>query len=154
MNFREFFTKTGKKAILGKSAEQNENLMKQYISKDNFVLHTEKPGSPFAIILELNPSKEDIKETAVFCALKSKDWRDNKKDVVMNIFSGKEVYKDKKMPTGTFGVKKCQKLLIKKEEILKLNKQVEKQEEKGSNFKEKDIKEKIKIIFNILKRKK
>jgi predicted ribosome quality control (RQC) complex YloA/Tae2 family protein len=158
MNFREFTTKTGKKIFLGKSAEQNEVLMKDYISKDNIILHTEKPGSPFAVILGLNPSKEDIKETATFCALKSKDWRDNKKDVIVNVFSGKDVYKNKSMPEGTFGVKKSQKLKIKKEDILKLKNKIERLEkqkesvskEEQQEDKKENILFKIKRIFNKL----
>jgi predicted ribosome quality control (RQC) complex YloA/Tae2 family protein len=158
MNFREFTTKTGKKIFLGKSAEQNEILMKQYMLKENIILHTEKPGSPFAVILDLNPLKEDIKEAATFCALKSKDWRDNEKDVIINVFSGKDVYKDKNMPTGTFGVKKSQKLRIKKEEILKLKDRIEileKQKESFLNDKKQENKKenvlfKIKRIFNKL----
>jgi predicted ribosome quality control (RQC) complex YloA/Tae2 family protein len=153
MNFREFKTSTNKKVLLGKNAEQNEELVKTYLNTERIVLHTEKPGSPFAIILDNNPSEKEIKEAATFCALKSKDWRDNKKDVSIHIFSAKDIYKRRNMPLGTFGVKNFKNILIKKEEILKLEKKIKELEEgKGTdNLKNKKIilKDKIK---NVLKK--
>lgn len=121
MKFREFFTSSEKKVLAGKNAEQNEELVKRFIGKENFLFHTEKPGSPFCVIAEtLKPSKKDEKETATFCASKSQDWRDNKNDVVMHIFTGKDVYKRKGMKPGMFGVKKFKVIKIKKEEIEKI----------------------------------
>jgi predicted ribosome quality control (RQC) complex YloA/Tae2 family protein len=117
MKFREFTTSSGKKVLGGKDAEQNEELVNQFLGKENLLFHTEKPGSSFCIILDLKPTKKDLKEVAIFCASKSQDWRDNKQDVNIHIFSGKEVYKWKRMPAGTFGVKKFQLLKIKKKEI-------------------------------------
>ncbi len=117
MTFREFTTSSGKKVLAGKSAEQNEELVKQFLKKENIMFHTEKPGSPFCISLELDLSKKDIKEIAIFCASKSQDWRDNKLDVNVHCFSGKDVYKWKRMPAGTFGVKKNEDIKIKKKEI-------------------------------------
>ena|SRR3989344_656189 len=116
MKFHEFKTGSGKKILAGKSAEQNENLTSQFIGKSNFIFHTAKPGSPFCVILE-KPNKKDLKETAIFCASKSHDWRDNKKDVIVHVFNGKDIYKEKKMKIGTFGVKKFKIIKIKKEEI-------------------------------------
>jgi predicted ribosome quality control (RQC) complex YloA/Tae2 family protein len=117
MNFREFTTSSGKKVICGKSAEQNEELVKQFIGKGNKIFHTEKPGSPFCIIEDLKASKKDIEETAVFCASKSQDWRDNKNDVNIHIFTGKDTYKRKGMKAGMFGVRKFKTLKIKKKDI-------------------------------------
>jgi predicted ribosome quality control (RQC) complex YloA/Tae2 family protein len=118
MGFREFTTSSGKKVLAGKSAEQNEELVKQFLKKENIMFHTKKPGSPFCICLELDISKKDLKEIATFCASKSQDWRDNKSDVIVHFFSGKDVYKWKRMPAGTFGVKKNEDIKIKKKEIL------------------------------------
>ncbi len=130
MNFREFYTSSGKGVLGGKSAEQNEELMKDFIGKDNLILHTEKPGSPFCVIQDLNPSKNDLKETAIFCASKSHDWRDNKQDVRVHIFSGKVVYKNKSMPKGTFGVKEYETINVKRKEILNFIKKQELSENK------------------------
>jgi predicted ribosome quality control (RQC) complex YloA/Tae2 family protein len=116
--FREFVTSSGARVLAGKSAEQNEELMKTFVGKGNFIFHTAKPGSPFCVIFG-KPEKMDKKETAIFCASKSQDWRDNKSDVLIHTFTGKDVYKNKLMKTGTFGVKKFKVIKIKKAEILK-----------------------------------
>jgi predicted ribosome quality control (RQC) complex YloA/Tae2 family protein len=119
MRFREFTTSSGKKVLAGKNAEQNEELVKQFIGKDNTIFHTSEPGSPFCVIEKIKNSKKDKKETAIFCASKSQDWRDNKEDVEVDFFSGENVFKRKNMKTGTFGVKKYRTMMIKKKEIEK-----------------------------------
>lgn len=119
MKFCEFITSSGKKVLAGKDAKQNEKLVKQFLGEENIILHTAAPGSPFCIIENLKPSQKDIRETAIFCASKSQDWRDNKKDVIVHYFKGKDVYKKKGMKTGTFGVKKFKEIKVKKEEISK-----------------------------------
>jgi predicted ribosome quality control (RQC) complex YloA/Tae2 family protein len=93
--------------------------VKQFIVKNNRIFHTEKPGSPFCIIQDLKPNEKDIRETAIFCASRSQDWRDNKTDVIVHIFTGKETYKRKGMKAGMFGVKKLKIIKVKKIEIEK-----------------------------------
>jgi predicted ribosome quality control (RQC) complex YloA/Tae2 family protein len=119
MNFREIELSNGKKIFMGKSAGQNEELVKRFIGKNNAILHTEKPGSPFCILENLKPSLKEIKEAAIYCALYSQDWRDNKTDVKVHIFSGKDVYKRTGMKVGTFGVKKFKELKVNKKDIEK-----------------------------------
>ena len=52
VNFRKFITSSGKLVLGGKSAENNEQLIKQ-AEAGEVVLHTKAPGSPFVnIILE------------------------------------------------------------------------------------------------------
>ncbi len=113
--FREFETSSGKKVLGGKSAQNNEELIKQ-VEPEEIVLHTAKPGSPF-VNIKGKATKKDIEEAAIFCARYSQDWRDNKQDVVVHVFKGKDIYKDKKMKLGTFGVKKFKAIKIKKEDI-------------------------------------
>jgi len=93
MKFREFILSTGKKIYLGKSAEDNDELVKEFVGKENIILHTVSPGSPFCVIEDLKPTKKEIKEAGTICASKSQDWRDNKKDVKISVFSGKDVKK-------------------------------------------------------------
>mgnify|MGYP001581134941 CR=1 FL=1 len=119
MKFRKLTTKYGTSIILGKDKEQNEKLISEFLGKDVFILHTEAPGSPFCVIAE-KPKKTDKKEAAIVCARYSQDWRDHKKNVKVHIFTGKDVYKSKLMPIGTFGVKKFKTIIVKKEDILKL----------------------------------
>jgi predicted ribosome quality control (RQC) complex YloA/Tae2 family protein len=117
MRFREFTTSSGKKVLAGKDAESNDELVKQFLGKSNKLFHTAEPGSPFCVIEELRSNKEDEKETAIFCASKSQDWRDNKHDVVVHIFSGKETYKTKGMKAGMFGVNKYKEVKVSKKKI-------------------------------------
>jgi len=114
--FREFITKSGTKIFAGKDAEQNEILVKQFLGKSNTMMHTSLPGSPFCVITE-KLKVGDKKEAAIFCAKKSQDWRDNKEDVRVHIFTGRDVYKQKGMKTGTFGVKRFKEIKVNKKDI-------------------------------------
>ncbi len=118
VKFREFVTSNGIIVLAGKDAMQNEELVNQFKGKGNFIFHTAKPGSPFCVITE-KPKSGDKKETAVFCAKRSQDWRDNKANVLVHIFTGKDVFKRKDMALGTFGIKKKRNIKIKKEDIEK-----------------------------------
>jgi len=121
MNFRKFVTSSGKEVLAGKSAENNEEIVKQ-AGKNEIVLHTAQPGSPFVNIklqAKQKTTKEDIKEAAVFCARYSQDWRDNQQDVLIHYFLGKDIFKQQGMKTGTYGVKKFKEIKVKKEEIQK-----------------------------------
>ena len=117
-NFRRFTTTSGKLVLAGKSAETNEELIEQ-IKENEIVLHTKNPGSPFTNIKadEKELSKKDIKESAIFCAKYSQDWRDNKQDVTVHCFKAKDIYKEKNMKKGTFGVRNFKEIKIKKSEI-------------------------------------
>jgi|SRR3989344_3149861 len=119
-NFRKFCTSSGKDVLSGKDKETNEMLIEQ--TEDNsIVLHTKKPGSPFVEIKVKGGkiSKKDIEEAAIFCAKFSQDWKKNHKDVIIHVFKGKDIYKEKIMEEGTFGVKKFKEIKIKKEDIQK-----------------------------------
>ncbi len=116
--FRSIKTSSGKLIIAGKDAKTNEELISQ-VGKEEDVLHTEKPGSPFVNIKSSTTNDQDRKEAAIFCAAKSQDWRDNKSDVGVHIFKGKEISKSKGMKTGTFSVKKKKTIKVKKEDIKK-----------------------------------
>jgi predicted ribosome quality control (RQC) complex YloA/Tae2 family protein len=119
VNFRKFQTTSRIQILAGKSAENNEELVKQ-IKPNEIVLHTKAPGSPFcnikADVKEI--SKKDLKEAAIFCAAKSQDWRDNKRNVGVHYFLGKDIYKLRSMKTGTFGVKNTKEITIKRQEII------------------------------------
>jgi predicted ribosome quality control (RQC) complex YloA/Tae2 family protein len=115
--FRKFETSTGKLVLGGRNAENNEALISQ-VKKDEIVLHTKSPGSPFCNI-KGKASKDDIYEAAVFCARYSQDWRDNHRDVEIHVFVGKDVHKEKDMKLGTFGVNKFKIIVAKKADIEK-----------------------------------
>ena len=115
MGFREIITDRGTMIFCGKSAPNNEELIKQ-VRKNEEVFHTATPGSGF-VNIKGRARKGDIKQAAIFCAAYSKDWKKNKSDVIVHRFKGKDIYKNFGMKTGTFGVKKIIKIKIKKEEI-------------------------------------
>ncbi len=117
IKFREITASSGKSILAGRNAKNNEELIKQ-AEENEIVLHTAAPGSPF-VNIKGKANKKDIKEAAIFCARYSQDWRDNKKDVIVHIFKGKDIYKIKGMKTGSFGVKKFKIIKIKKKEIEK-----------------------------------
>lgn len=119
--FREFKLKSGTKILLGKDAESNDKLMKKFKGKENTILHTVAPGSPFCVIDKLKPSKEEIFASGAICASKSQDWRDNKKDVKVNIFTGKNIKKPILAKVGTWKIKaKAKAINIKKRDIEKI----------------------------------
>jgi predicted ribosome quality control (RQC) complex YloA/Tae2 family protein len=117
--FREWFTSTGKRVLAGRNALNNEELIKQAENKE-ILLHTANPGSPFVNIKAKKPTKQDIYDSALFCAKYSQDWRDNKKAVKVHVFKTEDVHKERKMKTGTFGVKKFKEVTARKIDILKI----------------------------------
>ena len=120
MRFREFILSSGTKILLGKNAENNDELVKNFKGNENVILHTTKPGSPFCVIEKLNPNEKEIKESAIICATKSQDWRDNKSDVNIHQFTGKDVKKSFWMKPGLWKIKNKPKMIkIKKSDILK-----------------------------------
>ncbi len=115
MGFREIITDRGTMIFCGKSAPNNEELIKQ-VRKNEEVFHTATPGSGF-VNIKGRARKGDIKDAAIFCAAYSKDWKKNKGNVVVHRFKGKDVCKKVGMKIGTFGVDKIKKIKVKKEEI-------------------------------------
>jgi len=106
-NYRWFFTSEGNLVIGGKSDEQNEVVIRNFMKPDYTIMHTSLPGSGFMIIQSDNPSKKDLDETAVFCACFSQQWKEvnSKQKIDVDVFKGEQIYKNKSMKIGTFGVK-------------------------------------------------
>ena len=119
MNYRKFRMKSGKVVLCGKNENQNEALVQEFLGKDNFLVHTIASGSPFCVVVDDGASLRDVKEMSVMCAKHSQDWRDNKSDVVVHFFRGVDVYKEKGMKVGTFGVSNSKKLKVRKNKIKK-----------------------------------
>ena len=117
-------TKKGTLILAGKTAENNEQLIKQ-VGKNEEVFHTAAPGSPF-VNIKGKPKRGEIKIAAVFCARYSRDWKKKKRDIEIHRFKGKDIYKEKDMKTGTFGLKKFKKIRIKKKDILKFENEISK----------------------------
>lgn len=126
MKFREFILGSGKLILGGKNSKNNEELLSQ-VGKNEIVLHTKNPGSPF-VNIKGKATRGDTKEAAIFCASFSQAWKKPKikKDIEVHYFLGKEVYKNSDMKEGTFGVKKFKVIKVNKKEIEEFLKQWQK----------------------------
>ena|SRR3989344_2385288 len=106
--YKWFFTASGKLVIGGKSAEQNDSLIKEMKeSKEDFiVMHTSSPGSPFSFIVSKikEVTKKDLEECAIFTACFSRAWKNKKKNEEIHIFKLSDLVKSQKMKTGTWAV--------------------------------------------------
>ncbi|MCR4327196.1 MAG: NFACT RNA binding domain-containing protein [Nanoarchaeota archaeon] len=119
MKPREIILSTGTKIFLGKNSENNDELVGLFKGKENTILHTVEPGSPFCVIEKINPRKEEIYEAGKLCASKSQDWRDNKRDIKMHVFTGNSVKKSFWMKSGSWKLNgKPNEITIKKKDIL------------------------------------
>lgn len=119
LNFRKLVTSSGACVIMGKDEKSNDELMKQYKGKENTIIHTSSPGSPFCVIKNPNPSKQDIIASGSACVNYSQAWRGNKGDIEIDVFTGKDISKKWWMKSGTWKVKKAKKMIIKRKDILK-----------------------------------
>lgn len=126
VKFRKYTVFSGLEIFGGRDSENNDELVWEAGSKDT-LLHTEMPGSPFVNLGE-SPSKSDIKEAAIFCAKYSQDWRDSKRDIVVNKFLRSDMNKPKKMKSGSWNVLKQEKLKVKKADILKFEEELKENE--------------------------
>ena len=121
MTFRNIKLESGASIILGKDEKSNDELMKKFQGKSNIILHTVAPGSPFCVIeSSLNPSSQEISVSGAWCAKYCQDWRDNKTDVKVSVFTGKDITKPTNAKAGTWKVKKSKTITVKKEDILQL----------------------------------
>ena len=123
IKFREIKLESGTKILLGKDENGNDELMKKFKGKKNIILHTAKPGSPFCVIEDLNSSNNDIKTSGAVCASYSQDWRDNKKEVIVHVFTGRDISKRIWMKKGSWKVKNPKVIKIKKKDIEKIEKE-------------------------------
>lgn len=109
--YRWFYTSTGKLVIGGKTAAQNDELVHQVTARSEplLLMHTAAPGSPFCVILtDLKKiTKADRAECATFTACFSRAWREKERGATVDAFLSSQLYKDKRMKSGTWGVETC-----------------------------------------------
>ena len=123
VNFRSFVLNSGREIFLGKSSENNDELV-SLAKRTDLLLHTSLPGSPFCNVGE-KPSKKEINEAAIYCAKFSQDWRDNKNDVKIHSFLKGDTIKNEKMKEGSWQVRKIrEKIKIKKADIFELERKL------------------------------
>ena len=106
--YKWFFTSSGNLVVGGKSASQNDELLKKIKQRkeEHLVMHTSEPGSPFTVIAnEVSKlTDKDIDECAIFTGCFSRAWKLGKKKTIVDIFKSSQVHKDKKMKVGTWSV--------------------------------------------------
>ncbi|MEI6849473.1 MAG: NFACT RNA binding domain-containing protein [archaeon] len=106
--YKWFYTSSEKLVIGGKSAVQNDELLKlvKSMKKEYLVIHTSSPGSPFSLILAdiKKVSKKDIEEASIFTACFSQCWKSMARKPSVDIFRSSQLYKGKDMKPGTWGV--------------------------------------------------
>ena len=92
--FRWFRSSGGFLIISGRNADQNEELVKKYISKGDKIFHTQNPGAPITILKASEPGEspkeieipeKDLLEAARFALSCSSVWKEGKRtdDVYM-----------------------------------------------------------------------
>src|SRR3989344_4144116 len=115
--YKWFYTLSGKLVVGGKSAEQNDQLIKRMKaeSHDFVVMHTNAPGSPFSFIVAKpeEVSKADLEETSIFTGCFSRAWKLGKKKAIVDIFRAAQLHKSPAMKPGTWSVNgKVQKTTV------------------------------------------
>ena len=75
--FRSFRTSEGFLVVMGRDAVTNEILIKKYTEDNDLVFHTDKAGSPFAVIKNgAKAGEASINETAQATASFSRAWKE------------------------------------------------------------------------------
>src|SRR3989344_892577 len=105
--FHWFFSSEGFLCIGGKDATSNEIVVKLHMDKDDIVIHTEAPGSPFFVVKNgKNATDKTIAETAQAAASYSKAWKSGVTTVDVFYVKPDQVSKKAKsgeyMPKGAF----------------------------------------------------
>jgi hypothetical protein len=107
--FKWFFTSSGKLVVGGKSAESNDDLLREFkkLRNERIVMHTSHPGSPFCIIdcETSDVSRTDLSECARFCGSFSRAWKLGLRKTEVHIFLLSQISKMKGMKAGTWSVK-------------------------------------------------
>ncbi|GAA0533037.1 ribosome rescue protein RqcH [Halorubrum ejinorense] len=85
--FRWFHTDAGYLVIGGRNADQNEELVKKYMSKHDRFFHTQAHGGPVTLLKASGPSEssepvdfseQTLREAAQFAVSYSSDWKDGR----------------------------------------------------------------------------
>ncbi len=100
--YRWFRTSEGFLVVAGKSASQNEELVKDKTEKDDVILHAEIEGSPFTIVKteDRDVTPLAIREASEFCASFSKAWKRGLGSVDVYWVRPEQVSKD--APSGEY----------------------------------------------------
>ena len=98
--FRWFFSSDGFLVIAGRSAEQNEIVIKKHTEDNDMVFHADIPGAAFVVVKSqgMDIPDETMKEAAEFAAANSKAWSKGLGNVDVFCVKGSQV--SKSPPSG------------------------------------------------------
>jgi len=104
MKFRWFISSDGLLCIGGRDAITNDIIIKKYAEKDDLVLHTEMPGSPFFVIKSEGKDIPDttMEEAAIATASFSRAWREGIGSAEVYVVQPNQVKKELGLPRGSF----------------------------------------------------
>ena len=104
MKFRWFISTDGFLCFGGRDAMTNDIVIKKHTEKDDLVLHTELPGSPFFVIKSEGKEipENTINEAAIATASYSRAWRDGFTSSEVYVIKPEQVKKELGLPKGTF----------------------------------------------------
>ena len=113
----KYFKKENSLIVGGKNKTSNEELLKNYLDKEDLVFHTEARGSPFFLI-KGEKNEDTIEFASVATAGFSKEWKRERENIDVMCVKGNQIYKRKEMDKGTFGVNGERKIIkVKREDI-------------------------------------
>lgn len=114
--FRWFYSSEDVLVVGGKSAESNDNLLKNHLGKGEIVFHTEDPGSPFFVIKGY-AGKKTLRETGIAAASYSQGWKKGLRKMSVMYCVSEQLHKRKGMKIGTWEVRGKRKTMSVKLEI-------------------------------------
>ncbi|MFH1364557.1 MAG: ribosome rescue protein RqcH [Candidatus Aenigmatarchaeota archaeon] len=100
--FKWFISSDGFLVVAGRSADQNETLLKKHSDSTDVVFHADIPGAAFVVIKSegKEPSDVAIKEASEFSAANSKAW--NKSLGTIDVFCVRREQVSKTPPSGEY----------------------------------------------------
>lgn len=106
-SFRWFFSSDGLLVIGGRSAKQNELVVKKHLDEQDFFLHADIPGGSVCVVKASGPVPETtLSEAAQFAAVFSKAWQSSLSAVDVYAVSKEQVSKQApsqtSLATGSF----------------------------------------------------
>ena len=102
--FHWFISSEGFLCVGGRDATSNEIIIKKHADKEDFVFHTEAPGSPFFVIKvkDKKPTEKTFKEVAAATAAFSKAWKLGLGTAEVYMIKPDQVKKELGLPKGSF----------------------------------------------------
>ncbi len=104
--YRFSFTSGGKLMLIGRSAKENELLVKKYLEKRDLFFHADIHGGAVVILKNgISAEEEELKECAQLTASYSRAWKQKISAIDVYAVKKEQVEKLAGLPTGSFAIK-------------------------------------------------